>query len=65
MEKIITAFLWTRNCLRRVKLITSCTDLEKKPDIPEASGTVRRLKEASDRAHARKRNILNRWKRNT
>lgn len=63
MEKIITAFLWTRNCLRRVKLITSCEDLAKKPAIPEAGGVVRRLKEASDKAHTRRRNFIDRMKR--
>ena len=63
MEKIITVFCWTRDCLRRVKLITSCADVAKKMEIPQASGAVKRLKDASDKAHAKRRNFIDRLKR--
>lgn len=61
-KTVKTLFHWGRNFLKRVELFTQ-EDLAKKPAIPEASGTVKRLKEASDKAEAKRRNILTRWKR--
>lgn len=57
-----TLFHWGRDFLRRVKLITE-EDLAKKPPIPEASGAVQRLKDASDKKHKKRSNILAKWKR--
>ena len=45
--------------LRRVELFSQ-EDLAKKPEIPEASGLVRRLKAASDKVAAKKGAILKR-----
>lgn len=57
-----TLFHWGRNFLKRVELFAQ-EDLDKKPAIPEASGVVKRLKDASDKGHEKRRNILTRWKR--
>ena len=51
---------WGRNFLRRIELITQ-EDTAKKPEIPQGSSIVRRLKAASDRAHEKRKNILNKW----
>jgi|GEM_PF-6130038 hypothetical protein len=43
--------------LRRVELFTQ-EDVEKKPAIPESGSVVARLKAASDLAHSKRRNII-------
>lgn len=54
-------FLWTRSKLTRLEFYDP--DLHKKPEIPDASAPVQRLKAAVKKAHQRRRNIINRWKR--
>lgn len=38
-------------------------DTSKKPEIPQATGVVQRLKEATNKAHARTKNILDKLTR--
>lgn len=54
MPKVL--YLWERFNLRRIELFT--TDVEKKPAIPECSSAVARLKAASDQAHSKRLNII-------
>jgi hypothetical protein len=39
-------------------------DLEKKPEIPESSSPIARLKAAVEKAHEKRRKILNKWRNN-
>ena len=43
MKKII--YDWGRGTLQRIEIVTEA-DLEKKPELPQASGIVKRLKAA-------------------
>lgn len=52
---------WTKRFLRRIEIFSQ-EDTAKKPEIPDASDTVRRLREATDQAHAKRQGILNRWR---
>lgn len=62
MKKI--AYLWEKyGPPRLIEIFDGREDLSKKPAIPEASGTVQRLKDASDKRHEKRGNILARWKR--
>jgi len=49
-------FLWTRHKLTRLEVYEH--DLEKKPEIPDASGPVQRLKAAVEEAHQRRRRMF-------
>ena len=50
---------WGKRFLRRIEIYCQ-EDTAKKPEIPDAGSTTRRLREATDKAHARRRGILNR-----
>ena len=58
-----TFYLWGRSLLRKVELFDGREDLEKKTPIPESSSVIQRLKDATEKAHTKRRNILNRFKR--
>ncbi len=56
-------YLWTRRTLRHIDRFGRDVlklDTDKKPEIPEASGLVRRLKAASDKVAKKKDAILKR-----
>lgn len=64
MKKPSLIYLWEKyGPPRLLEIFDGREDLAKKPAIPEASGVVKRLKDASDKGHEKRRNILTRWKR--
>ena len=56
---------WGRLGLRRVEMFIGGEDLDKKPELPQVGGIVKRLKAATDKAHTRRRNIIDSWRVNT
>lgn len=49
---------------RRNKGVEILGDLDNKPEIPQASSIVQRLKNATEAAHQRRRNAVNKFKKN-
>ena len=53
---------WGKRMLRRIEIVGP-EDVAKKPEIPQSSGAIKRMKDATDKAHNKRRGIFG-WRKN-
>ena len=58
------AYEWLKVQGHYIMRKTMVEDINKKAEIPECDSVVKRLKEASDKAHQKRKGIMRKWDKN-